>query len=232
VNLRLSLPLIPRPRTLPVLLTAVLLGACASRPPAQFGAASFPMPNLPPPRPNGAIFHAGYDQGFFGDPTAHNVGDTVTVLLDEVTTAQNSSQTDTSKTTKDSLSAPSLFGLPMTIHGSSFLSGTINNGNTFAGAGGSKQSDSLVGAIQVTVVKRLPNGNLVIRGQTLMQINQADEYVRLEGVIRPVDISPANTISSQQVADARIAYGQTGPLNDANSPGLLSRFFNLPWLPF
>jgi flagellar L-ring protein precursor FlgH len=220
-----------RLRSVPLILLALLLGACASRPPARFGAA-FPMPNLPAPAPNGAIFHAGYDQGLFENPTAHNVGDTVTVLLDEVTTAQNSSQTDTAKTTKDSLSAPSLFGIPMTIHGASILSGTIDNGNTFSGAGGSKQSDSLVGAIQVTVIKRLPNGNLLVRGQTLMQINQADEYVRLEGVIRPIDISPENTISSQQVADARIAYGQTGALNDANSPGLLSRFFNLPWLPF
>ncbi len=218
-------------RILTVAAASALLGACASGPAARHGPA-FAMPNLPQPAPNGAIFHAGYDQGWFANPTATNVGDTVTVLLDVSTAAQNSSQTDTAKTTKDSLSAPSLFGIPMTIHGASILSGNIDNGNTFAGSGGSQQSDSLVGAIQVTVIKRLPNGNLLVRGQTLTRINQANEYIRLEGVIRPIDISPENTISSQQVADARIAYGQTGALNDANSPGLLSRFFNLPWLPF
>ena len=218
-------------RILPAALAAALLAACAGSPPAR-RAHAFPMPNLPPPAPNGAIFHAGYDQGLFANPTAHNVGDTVTVLLNEATAAQNTSQTATSKATKDSLSAPTLFGLPTTINGTSVLSANINNGNTFSGAGDSKQSDSLVGAIQVTVIRRLPNGNLVVQGHTLMRINQADEYIRLEGVIRPIDISPANTISSQQVADARIAYGQTGALNDANSPGLLSRFFNLPWLPF
>jgi flagellar L-ring protein precursor FlgH len=218
-------------RILPVAIAAALLSACAGGPAARRGPA-FPMPNLPPPAPNGAIFHAGYDQGLFANPTAHNVGDTVTILLNESTAAQNTSQTATSKATKASLSAPTLFGLPTTINGSSPFSASINNGNSFNGAGDSKQSDSLVGAIQVTVIRRLPNGNLVVQGHTLMQINQADEYVRLEGVIRPIDISPANTISSQQVADARIAYGQTGALNDANSPGLLSRFFNLPWLPF
>ena len=227
VNSRIRTPV----RILPAALAAALLAACASAPAARRGPA-FPMPNLPPPAPNGAIFHAGYDQGLFANPTAHNVGDTVTVLLNEATAAQNTSQTATSKATKDSLSAPTLFGLPTTINGTSVLSANINNGNSFSGAGDSKQSDSLVGAIQVTVVKRLPNGNLVVRGHTVLQINQADEYIRLEGVIRPIDISPANTISSQQVADARIAYGQTGALNDANSPGLLSRFFNLPWLPF
>lgn len=213
-------------------LAAALLCGCAGVRQPHYNQA-FDMPTIPSPPADGAIFHTGYgDGGLFENSTAHNVGDTVTVLLNESTTAQNSSQTDTSKTTKDSLSAPSLLGIPMTFHGNNFLSGTINNGNTFSGAGGSKQSDSLVGAITVTVVKRLPNGNLVIRGQTEMQLNQAQEYVRLQGIIRPIDISPSNTISSQQIADARIAYGQDGALNDANRPGLLSRFFNSPWLPF
>lgn len=213
-------------------LAATLLCACASVRQPQYDQA-FDMPAMPAPPADGAIYHTGYDsEGLFGDAVAHNVGDTITVLLNESTTAQNKSATDDAKTTKDSLSAPSLLGIPMTFHGNNFLSGAINNANTFSGAGDSSQSDSLVGAIQVTVVKRLANGNLVVRGQTEMQLNQAQEYVRLQGIIRPIDISPQNTISSQQVADARIAYGQTGALNDANKPGLLSRFFNFSWLPF
>lgn len=218
-------------RLWPAALAACLLCACATQRTLQYDP-KFDMPQLPPPAANGAIFHAGYDTGLFENPTAHNVGDIVTILLQESTTAQKSSQTDTAKATKDSLSAPSLLGIPMSIHGHSFLSGSINNANSFTGAGDSKQSDSLVGAITVTVVKRLPNGNLVVRGQKLIQINTGEEYVRLQGIIRPVDISPSNTISSQQVADAQIAYGQTGALADANQPGLLSRFFNSPWLPF
>ncbi len=218
-------------RIWPAALAAGLLCACTTQPALHYDQA-FDMPQLPTPSANGAIFHAGYDTGLFQNPTAHNVGDIVTILLQEATTAQKSSQTDTAKATKDSLSAPSLLGLPMSINGHSFLSGSINNANSFSGAGDSKQSDSLVGAITVTVVRRLPNGNLVVRGQKLVQINTGEEYVRLQGIIRPVDISPDNTISSQEVADAQIAYGQTGALADANQPGLLSRFFNSPWLPF
>jgi len=218
-------------RVLPVIIAACLLSACVTQRTLHYDQA-FDMPQMPTPSADGAIFHPGYDSGLFENATAHSVGDIVTILLQESTSAQKSSQTDTSKTTKDSLSAPSLLGIPMTFHGNSFLSGTINNGNTFSGAGDSKQSDSLVGAITVTVVKRLPNGNLVVRGQKLVQINQGEEYVRLQGIIRPIDIAPDNTISSQQVADAQIAYGQTGALADANQPGLLSRFFNSPWLPF
>jgi flagellar L-ring protein FlgH len=217
-------------RALPALALS-LLAACATHR-ARVQNEAFNFPQLPTPPVDGAIFHTGYGGGLFENPTARNVGDVVTVVLEEATTAQKSSQTDTSKTTKDALAAPTILGLPVTIHGTPVLSGSLNNANSFSGAGDSKQSDSLAGDISVTVVKRLPNGNLVIEGQKEIDLNQGSEFVRLEGVIRPIDVAPDNTIPSTEVADARIAYGQHGAINDANAPGLLSRFFNLSWLPF
>jgi len=71
----------------------------------------------------------------------------------------------------------------------------------------------------------------VVRGQKWIEINQGREYVRIQGVIRPLDIQPDNTIPSYKVADAVIAYGQRGALADANRPGLLSRFFNSVFNP-
>jgi flagellar L-ring protein precursor FlgH len=209
----------------------LLLAACAAHPTFRKQAA-MNLPHFTPPPADGAIFHTGYSEALFGDSIAHNVGDTVTVLLQESTIAQKSSQTDTAKTTKDSLAAPTVLGNQVTIHGTPILSGSLNNANSFSGSGDSKQSDSLVGDITVTVIERLQNGNLVVKGKKYIDINQGSEYVRLEGVIRPIDISPENTIPSSEVADARIAYGQNGALNDANKPGLLSRFFNSPWMPF
>lgn len=212
------------------LAAALLLCACATRPPPEEQAIN--PPQLAAPPADGAIFHTGYSTGLFDNSVARNVGDTVTILLEEQTTAQKSSQTDTAKNTKDSLSAPTLLGYPVTIHGTPVLSGSLNNANTFSGSGDSKQSDSLIGDITCTVIRRLANGNLVVQGEKWVGINQGNEYVRLQGVIRPIDISPENTIPSSKVADARIAYGQHGALADANRPGLLSRFFNSPWLPF
>ena len=84
----------------------------------------------------------------------------------------------------------------------------------------------------MTVAQRLSNGNLLVRGQKWIAINQGQEYVRIQGIVRPIDIDPDNSISSLKVADAMIAYGGKGALADANSPGLLARFFNLPFLPF
>ncbi|MGA7540794.1 MAG: flagellar basal body L-ring protein FlgH [Steroidobacteraceae bacterium] len=217
-------------RALPALALSLLAACATHRNPVEKEAFNFP--HLPTPPVDGAIFHSGYGGGLFENPTARNVGDVVTVVLEEATTAQKSSQTDTSKTTKDALAAPTILGLPVSIHGTPLLSGSLNNANSFSGAGDSKQSDSLAGDISVTVVKRLPNGNLVIEGAKEIDLNQGSEYVRLEGIIRPVDVAPDNTIPSTEVADARIAYGQHGAINDANAPGLLSRFFNLSWLPF
>ena len=212
------------------LAAALLLSGCATRrpPPEQ----ALNLPQLAPPPADGAIYHTGYSTDLFDNSVARNVGDTVTILLEEQTSAQKSSQTDTAKTTKDSLAAPNVLGYPVTIHGTPILSGSLNNANTFSGSGDSKQSDSLVGDITCTVVRRLGNGNLLVQGEKWVEINTGNEYVRLQGVIRPIDILPDNTIPSSKVADARIAYGQHGALADANRPGLLSRFFNSPWLPF
>ena len=217
-------------RALPAAALSLLAACAANRQRSDKAFDDFPMPPTPPS--DGAIFHSGYNTGLFENPTARNVGDVVTVVLEEVTTAAKSSQTDTSKTTKDSIAPPTILGLPVTLHGTALLSGNVNNANSFSGEGDSKQSDSLAGNISVTVIKRLSNGNLVIRGERQININQGSEYIRLEGVIRPIDIGSDNTIPSTEVADARIAYGQHGALNDANAPGLLSRFFNFSWLPF
>jgi flagellar L-ring protein precursor FlgH len=212
-------------------LLAVLLAACATHRTLE-SQTPIDLPQFEQPPADGAIFHVGYSSALFENPTARNIGDTVTVILQEATAATKSSQTDTAKTTKDSLAAPTILGNSVTIHGTPILSGSLDNANTFNGSGDSKQSDSLVGDITVTVVKRLQNGNLLVQGQKYVDINQGSEFVRLEGIIRPIDISAENTIPSSEVADARIAYGEKGALADANRPGLLSRFFNSPWLPF
>jgi flagellar L-ring protein precursor FlgH len=212
------------------LLALLLPAGCATHRATEEQAVN--LPRFAPPPADGAIFHTGYSAGLFDNPTARNVGDTVTVILQESTAAQKSSQTDTAKTSKDSLASPTVLGKSVTFHGTPILSGSLDNANSFSGSGDSKQSDSLVGDITVTVVQRLQNGNLLVRGQKYVDINQGSEFVRLEGIIRPIDISASNTIPSSEVADARIAYGQKGALADANRPGLLSRFFNSPWLPF
>ena len=125
-------------------------------------------------------------------------------------------------------------GNPTTFRGvaQTFNIDNQNNATTFDGEGTSAQSNALTGSISVTVAKRLVNGNLLVRGQKWLTINQGREYVKIQGIVRPVDIGPDNTVASTMVADAVIAYGGTGTLADANTKGWLARFFDSKWMPF
>ena len=81
------------------------------------------------------------------------------------------------------------------------------------------------------VAEVLPNGNLVVQGEKWLGINQGNEFVRMRGIIRPVDITADNTVQSTQVANAQLYYGGTGALRDSNTPGWLTRFFSSPIWP-
>ena len=106
-----------------------------------------------------------------------------------------------------------------------------SNGSS-AGAGSVRRSEQLVTNVAAVVTQVLPNGNLVVRGEKLIGINQGHEFVRLAGVVRTQDIQPDNSVLSTQVADAKISYGGKGALADSNSNGWLGRFFLSPWWPF
>jgi flagellar L-ring protein FlgH len=184
-----------------------------------------------PPASNGSIYQTGREVALFENPIARRVGDIVTIVLNEQTQAQKSQTTTTTKNTTDSLGA-TLIGKTPTIKGNAVLNNSINDAAKFDGEGNSAQSNSLTGYITATVMKVLPNGNLFIKGEKWIGINQGEEYVRVTGVIRPIDLAPDNSIPSQKVGAAKISYGGKGALADANAQGWLSRFFNSPWSPF
>jgi flagellar L-ring protein FlgH len=215
----------------------VLLGAMSGchtmwpRPDETY-AATLPEEQPPTVEVNGAIFHTGHDVPLFENTVAHRVGDVLTITLQEQTQASKSATTTTKKTTTENMAAPTLLGVPFTVHGAQVLNNNLHDATTFDGEGTSAQSNALTGAIAVTVAKRLVNGNLLVRGQKWVTINQGREYVKIQGIVRPVDILPDNTIPSTMVADAVIAYGGTGTLADANTKGWLARFFDSKWMPF
>jgi flagellar L-ring protein precursor FlgH len=84
----------------------------------------------------------------------------------------------------------------------------------------------------VSVVEVLPNGNLIIRGEKRVTINNGVEYIQLSGIVRPIDVLPNNSVQSSQVADATINYTGEGSIADSNKNGWLARFFNSPFMPF
>jgi flagellar L-ring protein FlgH len=217
----------------PLAVSALLaLTACVSPPRETDYSATWPEAVPTTAQANGAIYQAGHDIALFENSVARRVGDTLTIRLNEKTAASKSSTTSTKKSTAVDLPGPTIAGRPVTVNGTEILSAQIDNSSEFDGQGASTQSNRLEGEVTVTVAQRLPNGNLLVRGQKWIAINQGQEYVRIQGIVRPIDIDPDNSVSSLKVADAMISYGGKGALANANSPGLLARFFNLPWLPF
>ncbi|MBL8266920.1 flagellar basal body L-ring protein FlgH [Steroidobacter sp.] len=215
-----------------VVAAALTLSGCVSAPKEPDYAATWPDPAPSSESANGAIYQVGHDVALFENSVARRVGDTLMIKLNETTTASKSSSTTTAKKTSAALPSPTIAGRPVTVNGTPILETSIDSNSSFGGSGDSKQSNRLVGDVTVTVAQRLPNGNLLVRGQKWITINQGREYVRIQGIVRPIDIDPDNSISSLKVADAQIAYGGKGALADASTPGLLARFFNAPWLPF
>ena len=236
--------LLPAPllQSLQPLLQTLLLVACLAAAAGLDGCRSLPRPNdayaatLPEEVPaveagNGAIYQIGHDVPLFENSVAHRVGDVLTITLEESTNASKSAITSTKKGTTVDMSAPTLLGVSPTVKGRNILNNSLSGASSFDGEGNSKQSNQLTGDISVTVAKRLANGNLLVRGQKWITINQGREYVRIQGIVRPVDIRPDNTVPSTKVADATIAYGSQGALNDSNSKGWLARFFDSKWMP-
>ena len=193
-----------------------------------------PYPSQPvfSPPSSGSIYNDGTDVRLFEDRKATRVGDILTVRLREQTNASKNSQTSTSKATEATLANPTVFGRPITKGGTPLFEGSLSGDASFDGAGSSSQSNSLLGEITVTVVERFPNGNLRIRGEKWVTLNQGREFIRLSGIIRPDDIGTDNSLESFRIADAQITYSSKGVLAAANRMGPISRFFNSVFHPY
>ena len=214
---------------------AALLGGCVIAGDVRPYPAMAPIQPIMPPQSAptaGAIYAAGPTLQLYSDRRARDVGDLLTITLLENTTATTSANTATNKESSLSIGTPSIFGAPVTLGGKDVLSATAAGKRDFTGKGNSAQSNRLQGSVTVTVVQRLPNGNLVVQGQKNLRLNQGDELVQVQGIVRPGDIAPDNSIPSSRVADARIVYGGRGPVAQSNAMGWLSRFFNSGLTPF
>ncbi|NOT11315.1 MAG: flagellar basal body L-ring protein FlgH [Methylococcaceae bacterium] len=216
-----------------LVLVMILLEACTPLPQRDPAFAPVAPADLrPPAQSSGSIYQSGYDMRLFEDNKAMRVGDILTITLQEKTQAKKADDLNTNKDTEMAVSAPTLFSMAAHVLTSSDLETKLSSTKKFKGTGAADQSNSLSGNISVTVVELLPNGNLRVRGEKRVTLNQGDEYVRLSGIVRPVDIDPSNTVTSDKVADATIMYTGNGALADASKMGWLSRIVQSPWFPF
>ncbi len=163
-------------------------------------------------------------KAFFKDQRAARVGDilTVTVAIDEEADITNT--TTRKRTSSEDLGLDQLFGYQLTLD--DILPTGVNNADLLdvdaassaVGNGAVDRAEDITFTIAAVVTQVLPNGNLVIEGRQEMRVNFEVRELIVAGVIRPEDISNANTIAHTQIAEARISYGGRGQLTDVQQP--------------
>jgi flagellar L-ring protein precursor FlgH len=200
------------------------------------------LSNIPPqmekPRPdysNGSLWQSA-SAGLVEDFKARNRGDTLTVVITEQASASKSATTSTDRTTAVSAGIPNLMGyeaklakLNKWIDMEKLLS--ADTSSKYDGSGSTTRKENLNATITARIVDVLDNGNFLIEGKRNVKVNNEDQIIVLEGIIRPKDISADNIIYSTQIADAKITYSGKGIISDRQKPGWLMNILDYIW-PF
>lgn len=209
---------------------AAVLSGCALVPPEPVVTGPLtappPPPQMPSPVSNGAIYQptAYGNYPLFEDRRPRNVGDIVTVVIQERTNAAKNVATESNRSGSANLGmeiVPDFFPPGLGPQQGFDMSG----GNDAQGTGSSRADNTFNGTLTTTVIGVLPNGNLQIAGEKQIAINRGSEHIRFSGVVDPRSVTGSNTVLSTQVADARIEFRSKGRMDEVQTMGWLQRFF-------
>lgn len=161
---------------------------------------------------------------FFKDQRANNIGDIITVNINIADEATLENETERSRSSGENAGLNSFLGLEASLN--RVLPEAVNNASladfdansSHSGEGSIEREDEVILTIASIITQILPNGNMVIHGKQELVVNYEKRILQINGVIRPEDISTSNTISSDQIAEARILYGGEGQLMDVQQP--------------
>lgn len=194
-----------------------------------------PPPQEMPPRYEGSLFSGENGRNmFFVDRKARGMNDVVTVRITDVTKATGQADTNTSRTSSVAGSLDGLLGFERTLKNNGIAPGSALAAQLkagFDGKGTTTRNNSLSATVTAVVREVFPNGNLFVEGSKEVIINNERQYITVTGVVRPEDIAPDNSISSDLLADARLVYSGRGVLSDKQRPGLIGRVVDFVW-PF
>jgi flagellar L-ring protein precursor FlgH len=203
--------------------------------PAQLVPVTQAYTTVPEPRSASAnsLWRTGA-RAFFGDQRARRIGDILTVNIDIDDQAQTSNTTNRSRTNNISGGITNLFGLENSL-GRAFPGGFdpqnlvgLEGQSNANGTGSVSRSERVNLTIAAVVTDILSNGNLVIQGRQEVRTNREVRELTVAGIVRPEDVSSANTIAHTQIAEARISYGGRGDISRVQATpaaqGLVERF--------
>ncbi|MGI9436899.1 MAG: flagellar basal body L-ring protein FlgH [Geminicoccaceae bacterium] len=185
--------------------------------------------SIPMPRHEPEVYQANslWRQGarsFFKDQRARTIGDVLTVNVTIEDEASLENESTRVRTNSENLGVGGLFGIESQLD--RYLPGNVDEGSLVdlnsdlsnRGRGNVTRTEEIKLNVAAVVVQVLPNGNLVIHGRQEVRVNYEVRELYVAGVVRPEDITPANTIIHEQIAELRIAYGGRGQLSDVQQP--------------
>jgi len=161
------------------------------------------------PRARGSLYSDAQFQSLTADKRRFEIGEVLTVMVYENSSATSSADTGTNR---DS-SAGMGINLP---NWNKSAAATANN--DFNGAGRTQRAGRVLAQITVLVREVLPNGDLRVGGEQLLEINGEKQTIRAEGRVRPRDVSEQNVVLSSRLAEAKLALVGDGVLGDAQRP--------------
>lgn len=168
----------------------------------------------------------GANIGIIADPRARNIGDILTVQIQETTSVVNNDKVE--RTNSSSLAARLE---AFTIDSKAFTGGTlpsldVRKDQDMRGEAKQNSASAVRASIAVVVIDVQPNGNLVVAGARSVTVQDETRTLRISGLVRPLDITPLNTVGSALVADARIAITGEGASTRQISKGPVGQLFD------
>lgn len=159
---------------------------------------------------------------------AQKVGDLLTIVINEESTASTKAKTDAKKQSSVDVSGTMSAGQAATAQLGT-LGLQASNKNDFKGEGTTDRSGTFQTTVQAVVENVLPNGTLFVRGHKIITINKEDQEVEIAGFVRPDDIRINNTVVSNMIADAQIRYIGEGVVSDKQQVGWGARLIDAIW---
>ena len=165
------------------------------------------------------------------DQRARNVGDILTVLIEEQSTVLTEERTERSNDTSLAARLEAYTLSDKTFQSNVLPRLDIRKEQDFNGQVRQNSNSVVRASVAVVVVDVQPNGNLVVAGLRTVTFNDETRSLRISGLVRPLDVTPDNTVGSAQVADARIAITGDGANTRQVTRGPVGQLFDtLVWV--
>lgn len=161
----------------------------------------------------------GGNVNMYGDRKAQAVGDTLTIIINENSSANRVGKADNSKSSTVKMNAGvGIFSV--------LTNATAGNSDGFQAKGSIANTNNVNARMTAQVLEVKPNGNLIISGTQSIKQNGEEQKITVSGIVRTEDITTDNTVLSSSIGNAQIRVDGSGPIAGKQRQGILSQIFN------